>query len=1068
MKNRFRRIFFRISFLLKRKEFVLFVLFLLFLGLSSHPAYALDFPSPEELAVGIVSWAVNLYVYVMGAFLTAVLIPILIGIAQFNEFINNPVVEIGWTLTRDVANMMFIIVLLIIAFSTMLRIQTYHYKQSLVKLIIMAVLINFSKLISGVIIDFFQVLMLTFVRGFQGALGGNVIQAFRIYDMLALAEGTGAAQGQDLNTLAIIAGLVLAAAGLTVVVFTVMIMILVLLYRVIMLWLLVVLSPLAYFAYTIRPNYWSQWWSEFFKQLTTGPVIAFFLWLELKVAQDIGAGTLLKGAVIQQGDTVGNTTNPFASGFATPDIFINYLTMIALMIGGLVVSQKMASQTGGAVGSAAGKIARGRPFITAGRMGLKAGKVGGKVALGTAAFAGGVALNKLSQGGSKTWRGRIRKNVIDRAAASKIPVLNRLATGLHKNLNQRKKALGEKAQEYVGGIKDRRIIERLAKQKGAPVRTSKGEAIINAASTKSPSALFDRNNREASRDSIIGKLEDMSPEELGKLSKGEWARLGNLHAAGDIDLRESSSALEYIQKNGAVRGAVNEAVNRYEGLNLDHTNFNDILNRSNRAIGGLGAQSNNAGQRFTRFDDYVDSPGVFTHRYRDVDEKDKDKPQGEGNLAINQFAEKGSSVVAASFDDLGGEIEKVIKKGDIKDKNGNPLKQFLKREGEEYKHKAGVNITDQGQIKATAQAMSNHLKSQIKSEQDEDKKAKLQQAKARFDRIASGEEEVDSLSLVNSSAAGYNGDELKKTLTHERLHRLGIKDEKTVETATQAVLDNKIYSYLEQIAEGIKEGMSVNDVVAAVNASRGHSVAEPATNYKQTVDILQKDAQELSNMEDPEAKSEAKELTKMLHFADSSNVGLEQLAGYINQRKESAQQIFDDKKVAEADKMLRAIEQEKHRRANIDVSKEKGSAPLPPAAQEQVKEVVDAQPKTVEDLQTLQGPLEKIASTLENISGGQGAVVSSLQDLLSLTEQMVHTKEQSTPLEVATGMASVNKIIKGLKQSNPASNASKDKTASILQGVAYSSRQTAKGVQQLKHKSNHNTGKSSNKNEQSK
>ena len=63
--------------------------------------------------------------------------------------------------------MFFVVVLLIIALATILNQEKYSYKTWLPKLILMAVLINFSKMICGLIIDVAQVVMMTFVNAFK-------------------------------------------------------------------------------------------------------------------------------------------------------------------------------------------------------------------------------------------------------------------------------------------------------------------------------------------------------------------------------------------------------------------------------------------------------------------------------------------------------------------------------------------------------------------------------------------------------------------------------------------------------------------------------------------------------------------------------------------------------------------------------------------------------------------------------------------------------------------------------------------------------------------------------------
>src|SRR5680860_126096 len=114
-----------------------------------------------SIAAGLVS--------VLG-WILAKLMGILVYIAQYNNFTNSAVIINGWRVARDVANMFFVVVLLIIAFGTILQLENYNYKKWLPKLILMAILINFSKTICGLLIDVSQVIMLTFVNAF-GKMG---------------------------------------------------------------------------------------------------------------------------------------------------------------------------------------------------------------------------------------------------------------------------------------------------------------------------------------------------------------------------------------------------------------------------------------------------------------------------------------------------------------------------------------------------------------------------------------------------------------------------------------------------------------------------------------------------------------------------------------------------------------------------------------------------------------------------------------------------------------------------------------------------------------------------------
>ena len=74
-----------------------------------------------------------------------------------------PVIEKGWEVARDATNIFFIIILLIISIGTILRIQGYTAKQLIVRLVLMAILINFSLAIGSVVIDFSNVLGIQFL-----------------------------------------------------------------------------------------------------------------------------------------------------------------------------------------------------------------------------------------------------------------------------------------------------------------------------------------------------------------------------------------------------------------------------------------------------------------------------------------------------------------------------------------------------------------------------------------------------------------------------------------------------------------------------------------------------------------------------------------------------------------------------------------------------------------------------------------------------------------------------------------------------------------------------------------
>jgi len=77
------------------------------------------------------------------------------------------IVDTGWVFTRDIANMFFILALVIIAFATILGIESYGMRRLLVPLILIAILLNFSQVFIGVVVDIANVLIETFAKPFR-------------------------------------------------------------------------------------------------------------------------------------------------------------------------------------------------------------------------------------------------------------------------------------------------------------------------------------------------------------------------------------------------------------------------------------------------------------------------------------------------------------------------------------------------------------------------------------------------------------------------------------------------------------------------------------------------------------------------------------------------------------------------------------------------------------------------------------------------------------------------------------------------------------------------------------
>ncbi|MFZ5390890.1 MAG: hypothetical protein ACOZAJ_01265, partial [Patescibacteria group bacterium] len=290
--------------------------------------------------------------------LTVSLIGILIGIVQYNDFINAPAVAKGWVVVRDVANMFVIVVMLVIAFATVFRIEEYQYKKLLSKLLIMSVLVNFSKMLTGFFIDFAQVIMLTFVNGFKEAAAGNFVNGFHLSEMFEFSKNKNSIDGTGVSENSFFVASVLALISITVAMVVVAIYLVVFLVRIAFLWLLTIISPLAFLLSAFpgqAKKYSSEWWEYFGKYLSSGPILAFFLWLALAMMQ---TSNDVLGSFSGQEGSYGLSEIPAAAvtGIGQSDILLSFIVNIVILLGGLWMTQKLGVAGGKLAGSALAKM----------------------------------------------------------------------------------------------------------------------------------------------------------------------------------------------------------------------------------------------------------------------------------------------------------------------------------------------------------------------------------------------------------------------------------------------------------------------------------------------------------------------------------------------------------------------------------------------------------------------------------------------------------------------------------------------------------------------------------------
>src|SRR3989338_1207450 len=332
---------------------------------------------PQAVFSTIVNALLYGIVYVFGKLIAVTLIPALVFVASYNDFASEWGVQLGWTVVRDIANMFFIVVLLVIAVATIFKVESYSYRALMPKLIIMAILINFSRTITSFFIDISQIIMLTFVNSFRNIAAGNLINGLGLVNILQSfpEQATG-----DASALAAFGSMVLGVAVTVVAAGILLVLVVVLAFRIIMLWMLIVLSPMA-FLLSVFPGgqkYSSEWWEKLAGHLIVGPVLAFFLWLSFTIMQN-NLWTQREGSSFQKlleqegikskGEEIIVKYNPFGTTQGQLNSMINYIIVIGLLMGSLTIASQLGVLGGAIVGTVSGGLSK---------LGIEAAKSTGK------------------------------------------------------------------------------------------------------------------------------------------------------------------------------------------------------------------------------------------------------------------------------------------------------------------------------------------------------------------------------------------------------------------------------------------------------------------------------------------------------------------------------------------------------------------------------------------------------------------------------------------------------------------------------------------------------------------
>lgn len=402
-------------------------------------------------------------------------------------------VQEGFKISLSVANLGFVLAIIVMAYGTIFRFQGYGYKQILWKIVIAALLVNFSFIIAGTIIDFNNILGNFFVGAASPEnihnFADNLANSLSAQKLLSVKQTT-SVSGSILNFGAAYIGLFASVAAtaifaviLVIVFFAVVFM---LLLRYLWITFLLVLMPIVwlFWVFPAFSKYWSQWWDKFIKWNFFYPAATFFIYLSILSADRVGQ--IIKSAGSGQAAIAGANaiTNVGSDMLIT---FIQMFIQVGILVGGLIAAQSMGIAGASAALQMAGNV-KNKIMGVAGKVAGAPGVATGRVATGLIPGASGF----FKKGGAaETLAGGLSRVGFKGAAAS-----------LYNVAASRQAAVGGIQKDELGKDSDGAI---LAKFNSFTTDKTRRAALVNEVVKRNLSEKVD----VARLNSYLGDAKDM-------------------------------------------------------------------------------------------------------------------------------------------------------------------------------------------------------------------------------------------------------------------------------------------------------------------------------------------------------------------------------------------------------------------------------------------------------------------------------------------------------------------------------------------------------------------------------
>jgi hypothetical protein len=274
----------------------------------------------------------------------------------------------AWKIIRNFVNMAFILMLIVIAFGTIFDTE-YGAKNTLGKLIVAALLVNFSLVIGKVVIDISNVIAASFINSFGGAKEFVDMVMHSLQPQKAFTSESGILDHftnlyqRMFASQAVLNSVVFGVLFTFAAIFAMLIGLIIIVIRIPILWAILIFSPVAWAAFVFPKtrSLWQKWWGALVDWSFVLPIYIFFMYLGIYLVFNATFAPEFNTSIEEYKVAAG--TGFLNLYFQQFKVLFTFILSMAFMLGGAFFAKKLSGDAGKATASIQkwmGGYARGR------------------------------------------------------------------------------------------------------------------------------------------------------------------------------------------------------------------------------------------------------------------------------------------------------------------------------------------------------------------------------------------------------------------------------------------------------------------------------------------------------------------------------------------------------------------------------------------------------------------------------------------------------------------------------------------------------------------------------------